>query len=936
MTNLFLIWLFTINAFNNHWSKSVRFNSLSSFYEYDPKLSWFVFETEHFAIHIPSRVGLNKEEEELARRIAWTCETTDSLLVPIFGERPKGKVNVVIADFYDYAQGWSIPFPHNTITVMPTHPAGDLTNYDDWFRTLILHEYTHTLQMDKVGGFFRFLRTLLGRMVVPNTLTPLWLLEGYAIYNETRFTQFGRGISPEYRMKIKADILANRLLPIDQTTTYELRKYPGAEAPYIYGSQFLFFLAGQFGEERLVQYVNYNSSLLPFFANFSARKVFGSNLYNLWRNWQNNIRTDSQTFKTDTLTAITQVTKVGFEMYAPLFSKYGEKIYYISYNPNQLPAIKSLDLITKETETLVKGVIGKSLSVSPDGSELLFSQRNLVNNYYDYDDIFLYNLTTKEVRRLTRNKRARDPDFAPDGKKIVFVENGLGKNRLLLFDRMTNQIETLLVTEDHTQYSQPKFSPDGKKIALAIWQEGGYQDILVIDLISGWKMPLTFDPATDITPTWTPDGKYLLFSSDRTGIFNLYAYSFEYRQIYQITDVMTGAFAPTVSPDGKRIAFLLYSDKGYDVHFINFKPSTWKKSEAKSEDLVEPILKSVRGNLYQYDPLASLLPRFWLPIVYYDTTFRFGFFTAGIDILFQHIIILTVSYQPSSKNPFIYLSYLSQKYPFGFYSYYERTEQGFSIYGYIPFYSTFSYHWFMPYYEFNRHSSEIASGLGLEFEANNAKRYHYSISPVDGRDFWLNLVNFNRYIGSTNNLTKLIGSYSEYIGLGRHNVLMLRLNFGTGFGDSVVKRQYQLGGALGIFSVRGYERELLPTQNIVKTTVEYRFPLYWVERGLGTAPFFLSNFSGILGMDYGLAWDSYRALDLKMISKQSKLGVFGELKTSLVVAYFLPLSVKIGYGFGLINRGENQIYCNISSSILNLLSEKRRLSRKDINNLILR
>ncbi|MEO0114589.1 MAG: hypothetical protein ABIK93_03830, partial [candidate division WOR-3 bacterium] len=121
-----------------------------------------------------------------------------------------------------------------------------------------------------------------------------------------------------------------------------------------------------------------------------------------------------------------------------------------------------------------------------------------------------------------------------------------------------------------------------------------------------------------------------------------------------------------------------------------------------------------------------------------------------------------------------------------------------------------------------------------------------------------------------------------------------------------------------------------------KTTVEYRFPLYWVERGLGTAPFFLSNFSGILGMDYGLAWDSYRALDLKMISKQSKLGVFGELKTSLVVAYFLPLSVKIGYGFGLINRGENQIYCNISSSILNLLSEKRRLSRKDINNLILR
>jgi len=911
-----------------------------SAYEYDPSLSWFVLETNHFAIYIPSTSGLNKEEENLARRFAGDCEEADSLLAPFMQWHTREKVNVIIADFYDYVQGWSLPFPHNTITVMPTQPAGDLTNYDDWFRTLILHEYTHTLQMDKVHGLPNFLRKIFGRVIVPGALTPLWLLEGFAVHNETEFTQFGRTRSPEYAMKMRAATLANRLLPIDQPTTYELRKYPDGEAPYIYGSQFFSFLANRFGDEKLVQYTDYYSKCLPFLVNLSARKVFGTNFYNLWREWQllETVRelpqAVAETIKLKPLTESMPVTKIGFDLFAPQFSKYGEKIYFVSYNPDELPSIKSLDLITKETRTITKGFIGKTLSLSSDGGELLFSMRNVTQNYYDYDDIFAFSLTTNELYRITNGLRARDPDFSPTENKIVFVENSLGKNRLMLLERNSNKPEPLMEEDDYTQFSQPKFSPDGKKIAVAVWKEGGYQDILVVDLEAGWNIPITFDFATDIQPTWTPDSKYILFSTDRTGVFNLYAYSFENRQIYQVTNVLSGALAPTVSPDGKRIAFLLYSERGYDIHFINFKPGSWEKAQIIAERLspIPAATEEVRINLYQYDPLASIFPKFWLPVVYYDTTFSFGVFTAGADVLLQHIILLSVNYRPKEKNPYAYLSYNSQKYHFSLYGFYERNEQGVGISGYFPFYSTFSYHLLLPYYEFNHNNTRFLSGLGLEWQTGNAKRYPYSISPVDGRGFWLDISHFSRYFGSAYNLTKLQGNYSEYLSLPiHHHVFVFKLSGATGLGDSIIKKQYQLGGTEGMFSVRGYDQEPIARQNALKATLEYRFPLVWVERGLGTTPFFLSNFSGAIGLDAGLGWDGFRIPGSKAGTDRPKLGAFVELQTSLVLAYFMPVSVKIGYAHGFINNGNNQIYFSAGSSILNSLLEKKRFSRKDLS-----
>jgi dipeptidyl aminopeptidase/acylaminoacyl peptidase len=81
-------------------------------------------------------------------------------------------------------------------------------------------------------------------------------------------------------------------------------------------------------------------------------------------------------------------------------------------------------------------------------------------------------------------------------------------------------------------------------------------------------------------PAWTPDGRFLLFASDRGGVFDLYAWEAASGRVRQVTDVELGAFEPDVSPDGRTVVFATYSRDGWDLATIPFDEAAWLEPPA--------------------------------------------------------------------------------------------------------------------------------------------------------------------------------------------------------------------------------------------------------------------------------------------------------------------------------------------------------------------
>jgi Tol biopolymer transport system component len=79
------------------------------------------------------------------------------------------------------------------------------------------------------------------------------------------------------------------------------------------------------------------------------------------------------------------------------------------------------------------------------------------------------------------------------------------------------------VVGEAADYSNPSLSPDDSKLAVCIRDpQTRTRDIWIFDLLRGTQTRLTFDPADDIDPIWSPDGTRIAFTSDRAGQRDIY------------------------------------------------------------------------------------------------------------------------------------------------------------------------------------------------------------------------------------------------------------------------------------------------------------------------------------------------------------------------------------------------------------------------------
>ncbi len=154
------------------------------------------------------------------------------------------------------------------------------------------------------------------------------------------------------------------------------------------------------------------------------------------------------------------------------------------------------------------------------------------------------------------------PQFSPDGKRIVFASNRTGSWEIWVCDSDGSNARQLTFFEG-PYANWPRWSPDSRQIAFTGTAEGHYACYLV-GVEGGRPRRLMTGASSDYLPSWSRDGKWIYFVSERTGAIQVWKMPAEGDQAVQMTK--QGGHMALESPDGKT----LYYAKSCDV------PGLWK------------------------------------------------------------------------------------------------------------------------------------------------------------------------------------------------------------------------------------------------------------------------------------------------------------------------------------------------------------------------
>jgi outer membrane protein assembly factor BamA len=218
-------------------------------------------------------------------------------------------------------------------------------------------------------------------------------------------------------------------------------------------------------------------------------------------------------------------------------------------------------------------------------------------------------------------------------------------------------------------------------------------------------------------------------------------------------------------------------------------------------------------------------------------------------------------------------------------------------------------------------TGNVAS-LRIGWSWSNVQRFLWSIGAEKGSALSVGVDLARPEFGG--DFALVVANYSAltYVPLPwfRHHVLGLHASGGTSAGNWGRRGAFAVGGYADIplpdalrnlivqpsVALRGYRPAARVGDSFQLFNAEYRFPIWNVDRGVDTIPFFLQRFYGNFFFDYGDA--TFTGLDLARM----KVGVGGEILTDLSVGYFQPITLRLGLARGTSEGGTTQTYVVLS------------------------
>jgi hypothetical protein len=946
-----------------------------------PVVRWRTLETAHFRIHF------YEAERYLAERAAGIAERAHESLTRYLDWLPRGRIDITLVDATDSANGFANSLPSNFIYgfAVPPEPLSSLNDFDDWLNVLISHELTHVVHLDIILGFPRLLDVVFGKISAPNLVQPNWFIEGLAVLNESRVTTGGRIRSSLYDMYLRAAVLEDRFHNIAAVSNGPL-SFPQGEAAYLYGSHFLKYLEDRFGPEKLAELSHrYGGHLLPFWLNRAARQVYGLRYDQLWDDWHQSLRR-RYALQADEVSrrGLTATTRLTFEGDGPvggvpspgLSPRYlpgGLGVVYLRHTNTQPPAYVLLDPRTGRARDLFEALGTGAASPTPDGAGLVFQQiapmplprRVGGSDNASWDDLFHLDLDSGAVRRLTNGQRAHQPDVSPDGRRVVCTIGSSTGSHLLATVPIEGGVPQVLLPNAPGEIAySPAWSPDGKQIVYSRFKPGGFHDIHIFDLATKADRPLQVDRAMDIEPRFSPDSRFVLWSSDRTGIYNVFARELATGQTFQVTNVLGGAFQPTVSPDRRTLVFGGFSAVGYDLYSMPYAPESWKVAEPfvnSREDAPRigyELPATIPGRESDYQAWRYLYPRAWgVPTLSRNDLGlgpALGLTLTISDPVAIHGITLYAQI-PTAGDPSLS----------AYYNYYrfwpvlslsaaraaavagdlrvngrqqDYRQHQLAVSGSVGFpvlrrvessgdlflsYQVLRYGPADPL-PIADPTGEITiapetgpnTNFGMGWSYSNAHAWGMSISNQEGRTLGLNLGVSDPSIGSKFHTAQINWSWREYFTppWARLHALAVLYAGGVGIGDK--RSLFVLGGfehqdlIRALFYqrrqcclfLRGYPRGVVAGDQFHLVSAEYRAPLLILESGYSTFPVYLRRIQGAVFSDVGNAFYG------DFTRHGWRVGSGAELRLDFKLGYYFETQIQLGIAKGLSQGGVTDYY----------------------------
>jgi hypothetical protein len=932
----------------------------------DPLLVWHTIRTPHFDIHYHEPLGY------VARRAAAVAERAHSTLTMVLGHAPTQRVQMVITDNSDAANGSATALPYDLIHLFAEAPddLSPLADYDDWLTMLVVHEHTHILHLDQAGGLPAIINALLGRVYMPNHIQPRWFLEGLAVLEESEQTSGGRLRSTQWDMYLRMDALEDRFWDLDQITNAADR-WPHGDAAYLYGSYFVRFIAERYGRVALARIAReYGESILPYGVNRVARRATGRTFVELWSEFLDERRAAYRAVQEE-VDALgrregRRLTTHGEIARAPRFLRDGRLMYLRADNRSRGEIVIVDPSDGGIRARLARVNVGGEAAVHPDGRSIVFARADTHRDIYFFVDLFRRDLETGEDTRLTEGLRAREPDISPDGRRIVFTISRAGTTHLMIadLDDVTRTMRPLVESERFQQFFTPRFSPDGRQVAVSTWRPGGYRDVLLIELDTGRVRHVTRDRAQDTGPVFSPDGRTLYFSSDRTGIANIYAYHLTTGALRQVTNVIGGAYQPAIAHDGRTLVYVGYTSWGFDLFAMEIEPGGFRDAPAFAD--IRPAPSDTESLFHarseDYDPWATLYPRSYLldlsndpfgpnlgitiqgedAASFHSWAARIGFGLVrgnlGVEARYQyHRLPLRIGLRgfrhvsqagglsiAGEDRTWVQDSFggevsLDYRFPRSFHS--NTVSLAYALTHTQPAEPFHTGDWDPNFPPPVRPLHGLFSTLRFGWSYSDVERYVYDISPSNGRSIGISVAAADPALGSRFRVLTLTWSATQYVPMPwpapfRQHVLAFRYAGGISGGDFERRGLFGVGGfpspglieglydpvVLGGAALRGY-----PTNDRIGTQfhllqVEYRFPIARINRGIDLLPLYVNRLWGTVFTDVGDAF--FGDLDLERF----RVGVGGQLHLDFTIFYVLPFSLRLGYARGLMEGGIDQFY----------------------------